>query len=88
MGLDSVELVMSVEEHFDIEVPDNVAETLVTVGKLHEFVVAELLRLNRRSVDSDVVFEELRVLICAQLRIKPERVVLEARFVQDLHIDS
>lgn len=30
MGLDSVELVMNTEERFGIEIPDKVAETLVT----------------------------------------------------------
>ena len=87
MGLDSVELVMSVEEHFNIEIPDDIAGTLVTVGSLHVFVVSELQRLGRNSVNADTVFEELRELICYQLGIKPERVVPEARFVQDLNID-
>ena len=32
MGLDSVELVMATEEHFGIEIPDEDAETLQTVG--------------------------------------------------------
>lgn len=86
MGLDSVELVMSTEEHFGIEIPDDVAETLVTVGSLHGFVVSELERIGRPRAAA-TVFAELRNLICDQLGIKPERVVPEARFVQDLRID-
>ena len=86
MGLDSVELVMNTEEHFGIDIPDKVAEALITVGDLHSFVVAELDRVGRTRA-SDVVFSELRELICDQLGIKPERVVLEARFVKDLNID-
>ena len=35
MGLDNVELVMKVEEHFDLSIPDADASTLVTVGMLH-----------------------------------------------------
>jgi acyl carrier protein len=87
MGLDSVELVMKVEEHFDVSIPDADASTLVTVGMLHSWVVNELGRLNRPNVDSTIVFNELRDLICRQLGVKPDRVVPEARFVQDLHID-
>ena len=87
MGLDSVELVMKVEEHFDLSIPDADASTLVTVGMLHGWVVNELRRLGRPNVDSAVVFHELRDLICRQLGIKAERVVPDARFVQDLHID-
>lgn len=86
MGLDSVELVMSVEEHFDIAIPDHVAETLVTVGKLHDCVVSELQRL-RRPCNSDAVFAEIREIICDRLGIEPERVVPEARFIQDFRID-
>ena len=86
MGLDSVELVMNVEEHFGIEIPDRIAETLFTVGDLHGFVVAELNRRGRPQ-DPEAVFGELRELICDQLGIEPERVVPAARFVQDLRID-
>lgn len=86
MGLDTVELVMSVEEHFDIAIPDDVASMLVTVGSLHAFVVSELQRIHRPR-DAEVVFAELREIIVDQLGIKPERVVPEARFVQDFHID-
>jgi acyl carrier protein len=86
MGLDSVELVMNTEEHFGIEIPDHIAETLFTVGDLHDFVVAELHR-SGRARDAEAVFSELRELICDQLGIEPERVVPAARFVQDLRID-
>jgi acyl carrier protein len=86
MGLDSVELVMNAEEHFGIEIPDHVAETLFTVGDLHGFVVAELNRSGRPQ-DPGIVFGELRELICDQLGIEPERVVPAARLVQELRID-
>ena len=87
MGLDSVELVIAVEEHFGITIPDKDASTLVTVGKLHNWVVKELHRLNRSSVAETGVFGELRQLISDELGVVPERIVHEARFVQDLQID-
>lgn len=86
MGLDSVELVMNTEEHFAIEIPDHIAETLFTVGDLHGFVVAELNRCGRPQ-SPEAVFGELRKLICDQLGIEPEHVVPAARFLQDLGID-
>lgn len=86
MGLDSVELVMATEEHFGIEIPDRIAETFFTVGSLHDFVVLELERIGKPR-DAEVVFVELRELICDQLGIGPERVVPEARFFQDLKMD-
>jgi acyl carrier protein len=87
MGLDSVELVMKVEEHFDVSIPDGDAATLVTVGMLHGWVVDELRRLDRPNLDSSIVYSELRDLICGQLGVEADRIVPEARFVQDLHMD-
>ena len=37
-SLDMVELVMAVEEEFDIEVPDTDAEKVVTVGDVVEYI--------------------------------------------------
>ena len=37
-SLDAVELVMAIEEEFDIEVPDEDAEKLATIGDIFSFV--------------------------------------------------
>lgn len=87
MGLDTVELVFAVEREFDIEIPDAAAEKLATVGALHDFVVAELARLERADVSREIVFESLRKLICSQLGVTPDAAVPGARFVEDLHAD-
>jgi acyl carrier protein len=41
-SLDVVEVVMSFEERFDIEIPNNVATRLVTVGDAVAFISAQL----------------------------------------------
>lgn len=41
-SLDTVELVMALEEEFDIEIPDEVAETIDTVGKAVEHISAKV----------------------------------------------
>jgi acyl carrier protein len=87
MGLDTVELILSVEKFFGIELPDAVAEKLDTVGKLHQYIVSEHHRLNRPNINSDIIFDQLRTIICYQLEVKPEEVVSGARFVQDLRAD-
>ncbi len=38
MGLDTVELMMDVEESFGIKIPDDAAQQIVTVGDLFEFI--------------------------------------------------
>lgn len=37
-SLDAVELIMSAEEEFDIEIPDTDAEKVVTVGDVVEYI--------------------------------------------------
>ena len=58
-------------QHFAISIPDGEASTLVTVGKLHAWVVNQLQRLNRPAVEPSVVFDQLRELICDQVGISP-----------------
>ena len=41
-SLDIVELIMALEEEFDIEIPDEDAEKLTTVGAAVEYVKAKL----------------------------------------------
>lgn len=84
MGLDTVELILSVEKVFDIELPDAIAEKLDTVGRLHQYIVAEQLRLNHQNVNSDIIFDQLRTIICSRLGVEPSQVLPEARFIQDL----
>lgn len=87
MGLDTVELVLAVEDIFAIEIPNEKAEKLATVGALHEFIVAELIRLERPNVNREIVYDILRNVICMQLGVKADQVTPSARFVQDLHAD-
>ena len=41
MGLDTVELVMDVEESFGVKIPDDDAQQIITVGDLFEFVKSQ-----------------------------------------------
>ncbi len=41
-SLDTVELVMALEEEFEIEIPDEEAETIDTVGKAVEHIAAKI----------------------------------------------
>ena len=39
MGLDTVELVMEIEEAFDVSIPDDRASRMLTVGDVYEFIL-------------------------------------------------
>jgi len=86
VGLDTVELVLGVEEAFEIEIDDEDAQHLTTVGKLHLYIVSKL-QAKGENVNSDKVYDQLRALVVEHSGVKPEKVVRDARFVQDLKMD-
>ena len=64
MGLDAVELIMAVEEAFDIEIPDREAEKLGTVGQMYAFIVNKLaFDQSRRCLSSAVFYRARQALI-------------------------
>ena len=78
---------MAVEDEFRLEIPNAAAAKMTTVGDMHSFLVAELKRHGRTDVDGDRIFARLREIVCTQLGVKPELVVPEATFVEDLGAD-
>ena len=87
MGLDTVELLMAIEEGFGLGIPNEAAERLTTVGDMHAYLVSELARLGRPDRDDVRVYEKMRDIICHQTGLKPDEVVPTASFVEDLRLD-
>ncbi len=87
MGLDTVELVMAVEDHFGIAIPDDVAEKIYSVGLLHEFICAEHHRLGRNTHTPQKAYDELIALVAKHSGVDPSRIHAESRFVDDLRMD-
>jgi acyl carrier protein len=94
MGLESVEIILSVEEVFDLEIPDEDVEEFETVGDMYLYL---LKRLNIPLYDTETrtaswqreqVWQKLRDIFVRCLEIKPEKVTLTARLVHDLGIDA
>ena len=86
MGLDTVELVMAVEEEFDIDIPPEAAEKITTVGDLRDFVVSALERKGGGSGDvcGEAVLQRIQRIFEKDHGLGPERVVPAARIVADL----
>lgn len=61
MGLDTVELVMDFEKAFSIEIPNEIAEKMVTPRDVLDFVVKEHERLGR-PVDRDAIFARIQAM--------------------------
>lgn len=86
MGLESVEIVMAVEEEFGIRIPDERATELATVGDMLDFVLIAL-RQRGEVPDEGAIWEHLRAVIVDQIGVPLEDVIPTARFIQDLGVD-
>ncbi|HFD11641.1 MAG TPA: hypothetical protein ENJ32_04125 [Crenotrichaceae bacterium] len=90
MGLEAVELIMAIEEEFDISIPDEESAKLDTVGKLYQYILDILYVKQSESsiqVDEEDVWERTQDVIVTQLGVSPEQVTEDASFVSDLGID-
>ena len=87
MGLDSVELVIAIEQHFGIEISDEEAGAMQTPGDVYEYVL-EALAKKRNAVTpelaKEVVWKQIVEIVVAQLGVKEEKVTYDSNFVKDL----
>ena len=85
MGLDGVELLMAVEEEFGLRISDEDGARMITVGDMHDYVVAQL-RARGEMPSEEAIWQKVREIIIEQLGIRPEQVVRSADFVRDLGV--
>jgi acyl carrier protein len=69
MGLDSVELVLTVEEAFAFSIPDQDAAGLDTVGKLYDYVIAHRFQSEHEGCLTSVTFYRIRRALVSVLQI-------------------
>ena len=85
MGLETVEIVMQIEDEFDISIPDQVASNCLTVDT-HRVIVDILVAkgaVRSRELEADV-WQRLVRILTEQLRMRPEVVRPESRWVPDI----
>lgn len=86
MGLDTVELVLLVENRFSIEIPDESAAKTETVGQLAALVV-ELNASQQRHLSYQNVLIILQQLIASEFAIPIEKIKPDSNFTKDLGLD-
>ncbi len=86
MSLESVELLMRVEEQFGVSIPDEDSERLAVVGDLHFWLCQELLFTKTQAPSPGEVWSELQHLIADQLDLPLEAIRTDSHFVHDLRV--
>ena len=86
MGLDTVELVMSFEKEFEIEIPDEIAQDLITVGAVVDYISAELVRCGRPRDPLDI-FLRVRKRTVDVAGVDARTITRSTKFVDDLNLD-
>ena len=86
LGLDSVELVIAIEEEFGLTISDDEAAAMHTVGDVYYFVIDRLAGKcgHASEDDEDSVWERVKKIVVLQLRVKPDKVMKNSNFVKDL----
>jgi hypothetical protein len=90
MGLDSVELIMEVEKEFALDIPDHDAVTLLTVGRLYDYVATHAPALPadaRAGLFAGATWERYRDLVSAEIGVPVTALNPDLCWVQDLGLD-
>lgn len=77
MGLDSVEILMKVEDTFDIKIPDSEAEQILTVGDFHIVVWRHLSGKHTDKCKSQKLFYKLRKAFADTFNFSPRQLRLD-----------
>jgi acyl carrier protein len=86
VGLDTVELVMEVEAAFAIDIPNEAAERIQTVGDMTYYVVTRLAA-EARPLPREIVFERVCAITCEQAGVTRDQLTESTSFVSDLGMD-
>lgn len=90
MGLETVELILSVEEEFGLSIPNTEAAKLATVGALSSYIRLQLEEQHLRTLseaEAAAIWERLKQIVVEQFGVRPELVTPSAFIVDDLRID-
>ena len=88
MGLDTVELIMTVEDLFEIEIPDNHAENISTVQQLADYVFEKIKTKPTYENRSKEDFEEQILRLVEDMTGVPyNEIKMSHSFTNDLGMD-
>ena len=85
MGLDYVELILAVEDSFQIHIADEEANAVSTVGDLHKLVVAKLQGQDTKRCLTSAAFYRTRRGIVETLAIDRRKIKPRRRLKRSCH---
>lgn len=85
MGLDLVEMVMRIEEEFEIMIPDEVAETLVTPRAVIDYLMT-LPEINKNR-SREQVRQMVLIMVEDESGVSRDHFDENSRFIEDLGMD-
>ena len=87
MGMDTVELIMAVEELYEIEITNEQAARITTVGQLCELVCQLLRDRGESCVEQELVFASVRDVLANEFGVAKRLITYEANIVTGLGLD-
>lgn len=90
MGLDTVELILTIEEEFGLDIPNEDGAIIETAGALSDYVQSRLERARGRpfgDAEAAMHWERVRAIIAGQIAVNPDIVLRDSNFVRDLGLD-
>lgn len=86
MGLDSIQLILAVEEEFGIRVQDEEASKMITVGDLFAHILSQC-ESEGKALDRAIAWTRYVSVVVEELGVPESLVIPEAEFVGDLRMD-
>ena len=86
MGLDTVELLLKIEEDFDIKLSDSEAQKILTVGELSQ-LISVTTSCGNSPVSVDQAFDHVAKILETDFGVKNDLITPNARIVKDLGLD-
>ncbi len=87
MGLDSVELVMAIEEEFGLDIPDRDAEKMITVGDVYEWLKVRIASADPVACLTQRVFYKLRRALIQNYRLERHNIAPDTRLTDLLPLN-